>query len=234
MPDPNNIILHDLGLCLALPCRAANTSIKLGLAHHLGLALPKPDDPPQFGVHDAALFDYVALKDVPKRYTVIGVMREPLARIVSSWQFTAAPHQDFPAWVRRMAQHSDHDADQHVRSQSYDLMVGGRWRPNYMLSVEHLDEDWPAFERYLNHALFYWCKIDETLSPFDLPNANTLEENGCTRREATFTAETWKIVYSRWAADFLAYDVFSGRRIGHLLGPDRVTYPREAAAASGG
>ncbi len=240
MPDPNNVILHDLGLVLALPCRAANTSIKLGLAHHLGLKLPKPDEPPQFGVHNAeGLFEYTALEDVPAGFTVIGVMRRPLDRIISSWRFTAAPHQDFPAWVRRMAQHSDHEADQHVRSQSYDLMVNGRWRPDYMLYVEHLDEDWPAFERLL------WSRELREDSPrgwrwelFTLPHANTLEENGCTRREPTFTAETWKIVYSRWAADFLAYDLLELHRISYARRASLPTwYTREhgqAAAASGG
>lgn len=239
MPNPNNVILHDFGICLALPCKAANTSIKLGLAHHLGLTLPKPDEPPQFGVHDADLFEYTALEDVPSGYTVIGVMRKPLSRIISSWQFTAAPHQDFPAWVRRMARHSDHEADQHVRSQSYDLMVAGRWRPNYMIYVEHIEEDWAAFERRLwagpgcPDRVMCW-RDGKPLEPWALPDTNTLEENGCERRTPTYAAETLKIIYSRWAADFLAYDTFAERRIGCLLGPGRVTYPHEAAAASGG
>lgn len=240
MPDPNNLILRDLGICLALPCKAANTSIKLGLAHHLGLTLPKPDDPPQFGVHDADLFEYTALEDVPSGYTVIGVMREPLSRIVSSWQFTAAPHQDFPTWVRRMARHSDHEADQHVRSQSYDLMVNGRLRSMRMLYVEYLDEDWRAFERYMQMTFrerTAWC-----CTPFKLPHANTLEENGCVRRTPTFTAETWKIIYSRWAADFLAYGVLEPRRMaGPASGPFILMDGQEdydqfgrAAAGSGG
>ncbi len=236
LPDPNNVVLHELGICLALPCKAANTSIKLGLAHHLGLELPKPTEPPQFGVHNAeGLFEYTALEDVPKSYTVIGVMREPLSRIISSWQFTAAPHQDFPAWVRRMAQHSDHDADQHVRSQSYDLMVSGCWRPNYMLYVEHLDEDWRALER---HVARDGCGGASWCEPFPLPNTNTLEENGCERRVPTFTAETWKIIYSRWAADFLAYDLLEPRRILHKAEMFQAWHARElrkaAATASGG
>jgi hypothetical protein len=214
MPDPNNIILRDLELAFILPCKSANTSVKLALCKRLGIEVPEPENPPQYGVHNADLFEYVAAADIPERYKVIGVMRDPLARILSMYQFTAPKQMAFGAWIRRQAIRSDRDVDQHERSQLYEFLVDGELRVNAMLYVEYLQDDWQALE-----TLMGWE------GPGGISHANRLEESGIERLPVRAipelseprTSETWRSLYARYGADFFAYDTLGVLRTSNII-----------------
>jgi hypothetical protein len=213
MPDPNNIILRDNKLALALPCKCANTSVKLALLKQQQRDVPEPDNPPQYGVHKADLFEYVALREVPDDFRIVGVMREPLARVLSIYAFTHNRPQTFAQWIQRQAIRSDRDVDQHERSQLYEFMVDGELKLSAVMFVETLEADWRALENLMG-----WN------GPGGIAKTNTLEENGCQRvavpdipeLAGSKTNETWRSLYARYGQDFFAYDILSTIRTSNI------------------
>lgn len=194
MPDPNNILLTDEKLVFALPCKNANTSVKLAILKHLGKPFPEPDNPPQYGVHRADLFDYISLRDTPKDCKVIGVMREPMDRMWSQFIFQRRGKVDFAYWIRDLAHRPDYEVDQHVRTQFWDLTVDGKFFPHLVLYVDDLANDWAAFEH-----LAHW-------EPVGITHANTLEENGFARHTPEALGdESRKAIAARYGCDFFLY-----------------------------
>lgn len=195
MPDPNNILLADDGLVFALPCKNANTSVKLALLKHQGRNAPEPENPPQYGVHQAELFDYIDLEDTPENAKVIGVIREPMSRILSMFNFTRTPQRDFSYWIRDQAHRADYESDQHVRSQFWELTHDGKFMPQLLLYCDDLENDWAAFENLVG-----W-------DHHGISHANTLEQNGITAVIPTnISDESRDAIYSRYGMDFFLYD----------------------------
>ena len=200
MPDPNHIWLKEEKLVFALPCKNANTSVKLAILKHLGKSFPLPNQPPQYGVHQADLFTYIDLKDTPDDCKVIGVMREPWDRLQSQYMFARNGKVDFAYWIRDVAHRPDYEVDQHVRSQFWDLTVEGKFYPHLVLYVDDLANDWAAFEH-----LVHWDAVG-------ISHANTLEENGIVRwKPGDLSDESRKAIISRYGHDYFLY-----RAVQHL------------------
>jgi len=180
MPDPNYLVLNNRKLILMLICKAGNTSLKRAMASALCIS---PNDSARH--RDGRRDPYRELKiyfTVENRteawnlrecgYTVISVIRHPLARLVSCWAekidgvfhkpflYTygtrVGPGMPFDEWVEFVCSLRDEESDQHFRSMAYDLMtVDGKLMPEFIFKVE--DVDW---WKKLRALLIKRCDID--------------------------------------------------------------------------
>jgi hypothetical protein len=161
MADPNSVVVHDRKLVVMMICKAGNTSIKRALGD--ALEIPKLDVPENLEPHrrlDLHLptpnrMDAWNLRKCG--YTVVSVIRHPLARLVSCWRdkvagkfhhpfrrkYGEAVWQGMPfgEFVDFVAGTPDGIADQHFRSMSRDLTThDGNLIPEHVFRIE--DGDW--------------------------------------------------------------------------------------------
>lgn len=158
--DPNNIVLPDQKIAFILPCKVANTSIKVALAEALKQPVSMALDGPAPYIHDEDTWGGIATKfeihRLPKEdgWLKIGFIRHPVERLISCWQDKVMGPNAFPAFsvfsqleyqmscldfAKAVAQIPDDRADQHFRSQVWDLCAGSELIPDLVLSVDSAD-----------------------------------------------------------------------------------------------
>lgn len=160
MPDPNYILVDDCAFLL--PAKCANTSIKQALL----LQRNEPvdvNDPLWFvRIHSGEMFCYATCKQQAfEARRVVGVVREPVARLVSLWCDKVAnvdklefrtpgnvtPRMSWGEFVDCVVNDDDSQADQHWRSLTYDLVH--KRMPDTILRTQCLRDDWVLLERSL-------------------------------------------------------------------------------------
>ncbi len=141
------------GVVLMLPLKCASGSLKSAVARQLGL-----DDAPGCG-RNLRWFSSIDLAS--RDMLRVGVVRDPVARVVSCWRDKVAGR--FVGWllpygltarttwdefVDVVCRTPDAKADGHWRDMSHTLVLGGR-QPDVLLRVERLSADWAALESRL-------------------------------------------------------------------------------------
>lgn len=200
MPEPNHIVVEDLQVAFLLPAKSGNTSVKLALWEMLHR---EPFKGPN--IHDVKHFDYRSLDEIAimgalDKLTVVGLIREPMARLKSQFAYNRlGKPRSLLSYLRSTAW-----LDQHSRTQASDLMHKGKVVPGVMLYLETLNEDWRTLSKSRG-----WPVVSTTWS-------NTLEDNGLTR-EPCFeldqpTSQESAMAYARLAADFALYKLLWNRR----------------------
>ena len=146
IPDPNNIVFPDYKLAFMCIAKNANSSVKRALMVALGI-------PEQVNVHDPRLFLYTqkAWIDAQQDWLKVAVIRNPYDRIASCWRqkvmhkeklhsgFTKFKEiywkQPFNEFIEAVSNMPDWKSDQHFRSQTADLCIGGGLVPNRLALV---------------------------------------------------------------------------------------------------
>lgn len=202
MPDPNNIVLREHGIVFMCLPRVANTAVKTALQRAVG---------GQGYVHDPRAFETCDKKTAWRLrarhgFTVLALVREPLARLASCWRgkvmgetlhpgFRRYPEirqgMSFADFVEACAVESDMCAEQHFRSQSFDLCLNGELVPGWIGRHEALDKAWAA-ARVLMRArgleVGKLARVNQSQAP-----APEIDD------------ETRALVRHRWAADYARF-----------------------------
>lgn len=197
MADPNNALIARHKLVMMFICKAGNTSVKRALAD--ALKIPNFDAPERLQPHrrfDLAFptpnkMDAYALRQ--RNYLVCGIVRHPLARLVSCYEDKVCGDKlfgplgrkydgkfrhgmPFEAFVKAVASIPDGQADQHFRSMSWDMLTeSGELIPNRLFKV-----DSPDWWGELRTAILDHCRVDI----------------GGERRENKSTHADWREYYS--------------------------------------
>jgi hypothetical protein len=195
--DPNHVLIEDAKLVLVLPHKSACSSVKVALTAALGY--PKAQSP-----HDLpAPCRYIPTTDIPSDCLVVGVLREPHARVLSGWRWLRTRgfgREKGPGdFIEFLLSKPDSKTHAHLRSQAFDVMTGDVVLPSRWLYVEHLDDDWNSL-----------CHRQGWLpTPMTRMNWQGNEELGDER-----LAEYESVIRQRFSQDFWLYDTQSVRRCG--------------------
>jgi len=208
VPEPNHILFEDgplAGVGFLLPCKSGNTSVKWALWRALGMG------PPPENIHAADLFPYASVERISMEAdTIVGLIRDPWERVGSQYNYLAPKGMTFPAWMRKVAKHPDYVADQHERSQWWDLQWGGQVLPDIWItaSVRGMRACVAAIDQMNTGASEdVGALIDKMMD--DVRVTNTLEDNGITRRpidELFDDGEARSAFMSRYGHDLLLYE----------------------------
>lgn len=152
MPDPNYILIPG-EVALLLPAKCANTSIKQAIATRLGRPVDLNSPRWFVDIHDPERLPYATTDEIvaarEKGVPVVGVIRDPVARLVSCWRDKVAgkyqlefrkpgsihPGMSWDAFVWAVSTTPDEEADQHFRSLCADLVIQGE-DPELCLSAD--------------------------------------------------------------------------------------------------
>lgn len=158
MPDPNNIILPEYNLAFMLVPKNANTAVKYALFR----TLKKSD---RGSPHNPRHFIYTNKMWIKGRngWLKIAVKRNPYNRIVSCWREKVMNDeglhngfkrysgiewkQPFHEFLEAVWAIPDWMAEQHFRSQTYELFHGEKQIPNLIGTVENLKADWKKIQQ---------------------------------------------------------------------------------------
>ena len=161
MADPNNIVLPAQRLVFMLPRRVASTSIRAALLRSQGRSDAAPHNPGHFMHQPAGVC--LRLRD-DHGFLVVAPVRHPVPRLVSCWRGKVAVnlHEGLArrhlwAWegmplvefVRHVLRTSDEEADQHFRSQAWDLMHHHELVPNWLIDFDELAVGWGKVQRWV-------------------------------------------------------------------------------------
>ena len=150
---------------LLLPHKSACTTMKRAVIDALGLQ-PDPET-----AHDRlpAPLAYVGAADIQAGYRIVGVIRDPYRRAISSWQFMRGRQSglcDTPETFLALLDVPDLTIDVHIRDQYAD--VPDDKLPTAWLYVEHLDDDWQALCRRVGWPPTPLLRLNETGGDFAL------------------------------------------------------------------
>lgn len=161
MPDPNNIVLPDYGLVFILIPKIANSSIKYSILQSLGMkpTYPGMNHAIARAVSEARIMRQADCHEIVKYYndyTIIGFCRNPYTRFLSLYhdKVVTANHRtfirkyrvykgiDLNSWAEIVKNKSDEVADQHFRSQFYEMSLNGKLLPDHIIPFETINEGW--------------------------------------------------------------------------------------------
>lgn len=150
MADPNNIIFPKHRLAFMPICKTGSSSLKRALMNTFGISGDNP--------HDDRIFEYARKEDIAMLdgWLTISIVRHPADRLISCWadkvkrrlyhRFAKMREfwegMSFDKFVKAVSQIPDCSADQHYRSQAYDLFVDGRQVPQHIFRLEEIGSTW--------------------------------------------------------------------------------------------
>ena len=206
LADPNNIILPDLKLAFMCIPKNANTSLKRALITALGITgVENPHDPTVFVYTNK---QYIKNRIVNDGWLAVGIKRNPYDRIASCWrQKVLRPEglhrgfkkyyndgivwkQSFNDFVTAVSGIPDWKADQHFRSQYWDLCIGMVPIPQILLPIETLQEEWPVAQG----RIFDHCGLE---MPSLLKSKNATDKSN-----QPYTKNIRQMVRKRYSIDF--------------------------------
>lgn len=185
MADPNNILLEDWKICLMLPCKVGNSSIKAAVCDTLGM--------PREGMHKDAAWNYASKHQVaalPDDWYTIGFIRNPYSRFMSAWRNKmrdqdrwakmALPHK--PS-VLETAQWLPRINDQHWRRLTDELLIDGEIVPDLLIRTDRLGRSW----KYAQEAVRSHCGAELA----DAPHLNKTAPSEPLRGRAKDLVRDW-------------------------------------------
>jgi len=184
MPDPNNFLLPAHDIIFMLIPKAANTSTKLAILHALGIGT----DAERTNHRVLEAIHRGTIRKVDRAFCrradgalKISIVRHPLDRVLSLYhdKVAFARHRPFVSdglalgtsletFVQYVCNKPDSEADQHYRSQTWDLADGDGLIPDYIGLFEQLPLAWRHVQRL--------CR-ERGLMLDDLPHANKTQKN---------------------------------------------------------
>jgi len=180
MPDPNNIVLTGKGLTFMLIPKVANTSIKVAMLNAIGINAKWPGlNGFMANAHANRHIFYTADKAQLSNSDdlKIAFVRNPYDRIMSCYRnkVVQTHHRafekygiwqniSFDQFIRSIERIPDERADQHFRSQYYELYHNDDLVPDFVGRFENLGDDW----KKVQHLVDDQCGI----SLPDLPHTN--------------------------------------------------------------
>lgn len=206
MPDPNNIILKRMKvICFCVP-KCANTSIKRAFMQMLNRT-GNPHGQGQFRTISkwTAAYKY-------RKFFKFAFVRNPYDRLVSCYQnkiadprfhypfarFGFHANTTFREFIETIVKYPDFLADQHFRSQAYELVITDDVKepwvvPDFIGKVENIGPDW-------EHVIKEVYKISGRRLP-KLPRENVDKAHG-KPWEDYYDHYLRGLVQKRYAADF--------------------------------
>lgn len=213
--EPHFIVIPEIRLAFGRVPKVANSSIKTAIARHLGFK-PTGDLRPtqdrywiEAAGDRARMVSARAMQEMRADYLVFTFVRSPFDRLVSCYfnkivEFRSfpepfarlgfAPNMPFDAFVARVAEIDDTQADTHFQSQASMLASNGAVVADFIGRFETLDADWAQLNDRVEERHGFRFE--------DLPKRNVHRGSDDDLGGYYASPETVRLTRARYAEDF--------------------------------
>ena len=197
MPDPNNCLIKEYNLCFQFICKAGNTSVKNLLVNYFC----QKNERNKIFARPEKKWKFCSKEKIPNNYITIGFCRHPESRILSCWKDKVWKQQDnfvafkkhkiykkdsFEKFINTVCNISDKNADQHFRSQTYDLNFS---KINKLVKIETINQDWEEVRKLIKKERGILLPILKNL-------------NHTPKSQINISEEVRKKIQNRYASDY--------------------------------